>query len=356
MSDICKKRYDYCKGHKYCEKCLFSKCQCKTTNNECNNEAHKKCCCIGITGPTGPRGPRGFQGETGPRGLQGEPGEKGDEGCPGPIGPRGAIGATGQPGVQGVRGDVGPQGEPGCQGPIGPKGNPGPPGPTGPMGSRGTKGDQGPIGHQGPAGPEGPMGRQGPEGIPGPMGPEGCQGPMGPQGPRGPRGCPGPEGPMGERGYSGPTGPTGAPGPGCNLVGIEYQLLYSFNQKERYFLSGETITFNLKVVNLIPDVFCYYPDGIFEINKTGNYIVNYMLYVENICGEKTDICLKVNNMKIVSHSIVSLGQYCAIPFLFNDMIKITEENSKLAIVNNGSNILLSSNADVVASISIFGIL
>ena len=342
--------------------CNDPNCQvCKNRqNSNCCSAKQRcrcgRCCNCCMPGPTGPVGPRGPGGERGCPGLQGEPG------CPGPPGPKGRTGCMGPQGEQGVRGDAGPQGEPGCQGPRGSKGNPGPPGPIGPRGPVGPKGDPGPKGCPGPEGPEGPAGSQGPEGPMGPQGSQGPEGPMGPQGPIGPKGCAGPEGPQGEIGYTGPTGPTGATGPegprgqGVKLAGAEYTLIYPEEIAERFALSGKVIRFNTEVTNGLPDIHYDEMTGVFTIIKAGKYVVGYRLNIEGIiCGNRTRLYIDLNGKKIAAHDIMATSRNDT-TLSFTDVIQVAQDNSKLHIANEGLDIKLSSLAEIVGNISIFGLI
>lgn len=316
--------------------------------------------------PAGPAGPTGPQGPTGPTGSTGPQGPRGPKGCQGPIGPTGPGGPPGKPGPPGpagrpgVRGDIGPQGDPGCPGPMGPKGNPGPQGPGGIPGPLGPKGDPGPMGFRGPAGPEGPQGDKGPEGPIGPMGPEGSVGPMGPQGPQGPKGCQGPAGPQGEHGYpgpAGPTGPTGPTGPAAVLIGGQYGLKYHEKQKKRLWLSGEELKLNTEITSGNPYISYDSRTDTLIIANPGKYVVHCDLYISSlICGNCTQICPILNGKTHVLHDIVlRQADTCTLPVSFTDVIRVTDKNARLCMLNYGRDIVFSTFAEFAAVISIWGI-
>ncbi|MFA5449028.1 MAG: hypothetical protein WC292_01120 [Clostridia bacterium] len=241
---------------------------------------------------------------------------------------------------------------------MGPKGNSGPLGPIGPPGPRGPRGDIGPPGCRGPEGPEGPQGERGIEGPIGPIGIEGPVGPIGPQGPQGPKGCQGPEGPQGERGYTGPAGPTGPTGPaGLSVffVGAQYSDICFGEQTGRLYQSGETIKFNLEMINGAPYINYQPASGIFVISKPGKYVVNVTLYAsEVIDGNKTQIQLKINGTAVSFRDVI-LSSINGPPFTFTDIIQINNENSILCLLNIGKDLVLSELADSVAFISIWGL-
>lgn len=303
----------HCRNHPYTQHwgCNHPDCPICRPNTQ---ESHCCCCRLCASDPTGPPGPPG---------------------CPGPQG------------NPGMRGDVGPQGDPGCPGPMGPKGNLGPQGLQGVPGPRGPRGDIGPIGFRGPAGPEGPQGELGPEGPQGPIGPEGPTGPHGPQGPQGSKGCQGPIGPQGERGYVGPIGPTG---PAAILVGAQYGLTYPAQQIERLGLSGRIIKFNTEITNGEPYISYNNLAGTFVIANVGKYIINYVLHVSNLIdGDHTLISLILNGKISSSHDVI-LNQTNMSPLYFTDIIQVTEANSELNILNNGSTLEFNNLANCVATV------
>lgn len=276
--------------------------------------------------------------------------------CEGPPGPPGEPGCPGPKGDPGMRGEVGPQGDPGCPGPQGPKGNQGCPGPIGPPGPRGPRGDQGPVGFRGPAGPEGSQGRPGQMGPIGPIGPEGPAGPIGPEGPQGQRGCPGPEGPQGERGYPGPIGPIGPCGPTVILAGAQYGLIYPDEQKKRILLSQDLIRFNTEITNGGSYISCNHHTGTFLIAQTGNYVVNQIFYVSELVGGNcTQISFVINGKKTASHDIILHQNKNSMPFIFTDVVQISQINSELSILNSGADIVLDDLAKCASAISFWGL-
>lgn len=294
---------------------LFSNTQNKCFNNKCGNNK----CCLGYT-----------------------------------IIPKQVDYSDCQENIKGERGDIGPQGQIGLQGP---RGNTGARGPEGPPGQRGPKGDMGPMGYCGPPGPEGPQGPMGIMGPPGQQGPEGQQGQMGPQGAQGPRGCRGTEGAQGAQGEMGPTGATGsigATGPAGNFVGVQYKLVCK-NKIVVYTIPDEgIIKLNTKVIDSLSDITYDCLNGIFAISKKGMYVVNFMLYISDILGNKTTITLQLNNNVVSSYDISK--PTCSIPYSATSIINITEENSELVLVNESSPIVLNNKVNVMGYVTIFCIL
>lgn len=245
----------------------------------------------------------------------------------------------------------------GLRGGIGPRGNTGPMGPEGPQGLRGPKGDMGPMGYCGPPGPEGQEGPMGIMGPPGPQGPEGPQGQQGPQGAQGPRGCRGTEGAQGAQGNIGPTGatgPIGITGPVGNFVGVQYKLVCK-NEIIVYTIpNASVIKLNTKVVDGLADIVYDSSNGIFIFNKKGMYVVNFMLYISDILGNKTTITLQLNNNIVGSYDI-SKPTY-SIPYSATSIINVTEEHSEFILINESSPIVLNNKVNVMGYITIFCIL
>ena len=167
------------------------------------------------------QGPQGIKGDTGATGPTGPTGSTGAASTV--TGPTGATGATGPTGATGSASTVtGPTGSTGSTGPTGATGAVGATGSTGPTGATGAAstvtGPTGPTGATGSAstvtGPTGPTGATGAAStVTGPTGATGSQGATGPTGPTGAASnVTGPTGPTGATGSTGPTGTTGATG------------------------------------------------------------------------------------------------------------------------------------------------
>jgi len=187
------------------------------------------------------------------------------------------------------------------------------------------------------------------------MGPEGPIGPSGPEGPQGPKGCPGPEGPQGERGYPGPIGPPGLTGPAAILAGAQYGLLYPAGQNERLFSSGEILRFNTEITSGMPHISYHQATGLFLLAKTGKYVVASTFYAADLNGgEKTQIHVVLNGRIIVSHDLI-INPGHPLPFLFTDVIEVSQANSELSILNSGAELIFSGLAQVVANITIWGL-